>query len=70
MVDQSNLIDPLDENTYGRGGAIIGGIRSYLTGPAWDRWVKKRKNGFNSQRKALLHELYVLKTLLWKELHK
>jgi hypothetical protein len=66
----SDLIDPLDDNTYGRGGAIIGGIRSYLTGPAFERWAELKAKSFKARRQAMKHNIYAFLFQVWKELHK
>lgn len=60
----SELIDPLNEDTYHRGAILHNGIRSYLTGPAFKKWqaFKSRRKDFKQNIRHFLHQL-------WKELH-
>ena len=66
----SDLIDPLNEDTYDRGAIWNHPSRMYLSGSAWEEYTRKLNDNFQSRRKRLLHEFYVLKFQLWKELHK
>lgn len=61
----SDLIDPLNEDTYGRGAIYHHPIRSYMSGPAFEKLFH-----FRTKRKAFKQNIRYFISCVWKELHK
>lgn len=61
----SDLIDPLNEDTYGRGAIYHHPLRSYLTGKAFEKFYafREKRKGAKQNIRYFLHQV-------WKELHK
>lgn len=62
------LIDPLNEDTYDDRVIVHGPIKSYLSGPAFER-LSKRLRTWKDYRKRIWHELRVFQFQVWKIIH-
>jgi len=65
-----DLIDPLNEDTYDDRVIVSNPyIKSYLSGPAFEKFAAKIHDNFEHKRKKLWHEIYSTRFQLWKILH-
>lgn len=63
-----DLIDPLNEDTYDDRVIVHGPIKSYLSGPAFEKFAAKLKT-WKDYRKKIWHEIYVLQFQIRKVLY-
>lgn len=61
-----DLIDPLNEDTYDDRVIVHGPLKSYLSGPAFEKLYKRK---FRFKRKQIWQTIRAFHWEVWKRLH-